>query len=91
MKQQLEFFQNLKNVLIGKPELISGNQYKTAGRALKGKFEAGGCKSDGCVRAMQYVLKTDNFYSLELRQTAQETQLILTHLDRDERHVMDDF
>ena len=84
-------FQNLKNVLSGKHELISGNQYKTAGRALKGKFEAGGCKSDGCVHAMQDVLKTDNFYSLELRQTAQETQLILTHVDRDERHVMDDF
>lgn len=84
-------FQNLKNVLAGKYEVISGNKYKTAGRALKGKFEAGECKSDGCVRAMQDVLRTDHFYSLELNKTGQETQLTLTHVDRDERHVMDDF
>ena len=84
-------FQNLKNILSGKYEVISGNKYKTAGRALKGKFDAGGCKSDECVRAMQDVLRSDNFYALELRKTTQEIQLILTHVDRDERHVMDDF
>ena len=43
------------------------------------------------MRAMQDVLKTDNFYSLQLRQTKKETQLTLTHVGRDERHVMDDF
>jgi hypothetical protein len=84
-------FQNLKNVLSGEYELISGNQYKTAGRALKGKFDAGGCKTDNCVRVMQDVLRTDHFYSLELKKTGLETQLTLTHVDRDERHVMDDF
>ena len=84
-------FQNLKSVLSGKYKLISGNLYKTAGKALKGKFDAGGCKTDNCVRAMQDVLRTDHFYSLELKKTGQEIQLTLTHVDRDERHLMDDF
>ena len=84
-------FQNLKNVLSRKYDVISGNKYKTASGSLKGKFDAGGCKSDECVRAMQDVLRSDNFYALELRKTKQEIQLILTHVDRDERHVMDDF
>lgn len=90
-KTKSGIFQNLKNVLAGKYELIFGNLYKTAGRALKGNFDSGGCKTDDCVRAMQNMLRTDHFYSLELRKSAGEIQLIMTHVDRNERHVMDDF
>ncbi|HIA56518.1 MAG TPA: hypothetical protein EYM80_07465 [Deltaproteobacteria bacterium] len=84
-------FQNLKGVLSEKYEVISGNQYITVRNALKDKFDSGICNTDACVRGMQDVLQADHFFSMELRKSAQEIQLIATHVDRDERHVMDEF